>query len=93
MNEMLEKKREVKNSKRAQSIPRKRNNRQTMSIIETPKHINYDDGEINACDTETQEYRSQYNPFRRAIRSKRTKNPNSINFHPKSRLRRYCNHE
>ena len=47
--------REVKNSRRTQSIPKRKNNRKTTSRIETPKLINNNDGEINASDTEIQE--------------------------------------
>ena len=54
--EMNEKKakmmREVKNSRRAQSIHGRSNNGQTTSRRETPRHINNDDGEINASDHE-----------------------------------------
>ena len=47
MNEKVEKMmREVKNSRRTQSIPNRKNNGQTTSRIETPKHINNDDGEL-----------------------------------------------
>ena len=61
MNEKLEKMmREVKNSRRTQSISSKRNNGQTMP----PKHINKDGGEEKASDTENQENRTQDNPFR-----------------------------
>ena len=65
MNEKLEKiMREVKNSRRTQSNPNSKNNGQTTSRIETPKHINNDDDEINASDTEHQENKRQDNPFR-----------------------------
>ena len=56
--------REVKNRKRTQSFPSRKNNGQTTSRTEEPKHINCDDGEINACDTENQKNRMQDNPFR-----------------------------
>ena len=56
--------REMKNNRRMQSIPIKKNNGQTTSRIETPKHINNDNSEINASDTENQENRRQDNPFR-----------------------------
>ena len=63
MNEKLERMmREVKSS-RTKSIPRRKDNEQTTSRIATPKHINNDDGEINASDTENQENRIQDNPF------------------------------
>ena len=65
MNEKLERMmREVKNSRRTESIPSRKNNGQTTSRIETPKHIISNDGEINASDTGNQENRMQDNPFR-----------------------------
>ena len=55
MNEKLERMmREVKISRRTQSIPDSKDNGQTTSRIETPKHINSDDGEMTASDTEIQ---------------------------------------
>ena len=56
--------REGKNSRRTQSIPSRKVNGPTTSIIETPKHINNDDGEMNVSDTENQENRIQKVPFR-----------------------------
>ena len=56
--------REMKNNRRMQSIPIKKNNGQTTSRIETPKHINNDNSETNVSDTENQENRRQDNPFR-----------------------------
>ena len=65
MNEKLEKMMtEMKNSRRAQSIPSKRYNAQTTSGIETSKHISNDEGEIYASDTENQENRMQDTSFR-----------------------------
>ena len=65
MNEKLEKMmREVKSSRRTQSFPIRKNNGQTTSRMETPKHINNNDGELNASDTENQESRLHDNPFR-----------------------------
>ena len=55
--------REVKN-RRSQSIPNRINNQKTTSRIETPKHINNNDGELNASDTEIQENRIQDDPLR-----------------------------
>ena len=65
MNDKLERiMREVNNSRRTRSIPRRKGNGQTTSRIETPIYINSDDGEINASDTENQESRLKDNPFR-----------------------------
>ena len=53
MNEKLEKKmREIRNNRRTQSVSNKKGNGQTTSKIETPKHINNDDCETNAPDTD-----------------------------------------
>ena len=54
----------MKIKRRTQWIPSKRHHGQTTSRIETPKHINNDDCEMNASDTENQENRIQDNPFR-----------------------------
>ena len=87
MNKKLEgMMREVKNSRRIQSISSRKNNGQNTSRIETPKHINNDDGEINASDTENQEKRMQDNPFRPS-EANDLRTPIHTNFHPKSRLR------
>ena len=43
--------REVKNSRRRQSVSNRKNSEQTTSRKETPKCINNNDGEINASDT------------------------------------------
>ena len=54
MSEKLEKKMtQVKNSKSRQSVPNKKNYEQTTSRIQTPKHVNDEDGEINASDNDT----------------------------------------
>ena len=76
--------REVKNCKRTQSIPRRNNNEQTTSRIGTPNHMNNGDGGMNASDTENQENTIQDNPF--GPSKKRTKNPSSTKFRPKSRI-------
>ena len=65
MNENVQRMtREVKNSRRIQSIPRRKDTEQTTLRIETLKHMNNGDGEINASDTENQENRIQDIPFR-----------------------------
>ena len=62
--------RELKNTRRTQSIPSRKDNGQTTSRIETPKHKNSNDGEINSSDTENQENRMQDNPFRPSVTNK-----------------------
>ena len=65
MNEKLERiMREVKDSRKTQSFPSRKDNGQTTSRIETPYYINSEDGDINASDTKNQENRLQDNPFR-----------------------------
>ena len=65
VNEKLERMmRELKNSRRTQSIPRRKDNEQTTSRIEMPKHMNNGDGEINASNTKNQAKRIQDKLFR-----------------------------
>ena len=65
VNEKLERMmRELKNSRKTQSIPRRKDNEQTTSRIEMPKHMNNGDGEINASNTKNQANRIQDKLFR-----------------------------
>ena len=56
--------REMENSRRAQSVSNRKNNRHNTSRIETQRSTNNDDGEINATDIKNQENKIQDNPFR-----------------------------
>ena len=54
----------MKNSRRAQSVPSRRYQKQNTPQVGTSKNINYGDDEENASDPEDQENEIQDNPFR-----------------------------
>ena len=64
MNKKLEKMREVENNRRIRSVPSRGNVGQNTSRIETPKHRDDGDDELNASDIKNQENRTQDNLFR-----------------------------
>ena len=65
--EMIEKSeklmREVKNNKRTQSVPNKRNYEQNTPKMEN-QNTNNEDGKTNASNVDNRENRTQDNPFR-----------------------------
>ena len=56
--------RERKNSKRMQTVPKKKNNGQTTSRLETPTCTNDEGGEMTASDTDNQENGIHDSPFK-----------------------------
>ena len=65
MNKKLEKMlKEMKNSRRAQSVPSRRYQEQNTSQVGTSKNINNRDDEENASEPVHQENEIQDNPFR-----------------------------
>ena len=54
----------MKNSRRAQSVPSRRYQKQNTPQVGTSNNINYGDDEENASDPEDQENEIQDNPFR-----------------------------